>query len=127
MPNKERVNPIVLTIPAGIDELGSMSGNTYTLDFSRDSALAAQQSGVPLSEIGDKATIVIQKLFFFAFRKNHRSISKKQTDAYLDARGGLRTEELERLMLLYQQASYEGVICADDSELKNSELTMELT
>lgn len=112
---QEKVNPIRFT-----DD-----GTNYVLDFNRDSALFAQNRGVPLSEIQDKATIVIQELFYASFRKNHRKMSKGQTDALLDKYGGLKPSQVGHLLSLYQQASYAGVMREEEDEGKNAGMTME--
>jgi hypothetical protein len=113
----ERVNPI---------KFHADESTIYELDFDRESALTAQQSRIPLDDLANQPRVVIEKLFYHAFRKNHRSISKNRTDALLKERGGLKPSEIERLMLLYQQASYEGLICEEGTELKNPNMTMEL-
>ncbi len=117
MPKDERVKPIIFNY----DET-----TTYTLDFDRESALAAQRSKLPLDDIGNQSIEVVEKLFYFSFKKNHPHISKTRTDAILKERGGLLSKEIERLSLLFQQAAYTGLICLDESELKNPKMTMEM-
>jgi len=123
---EERINPIRMHIPEGIEgKAAGLSGKDFVLDFSRDSAMAAQLNGLVISEIDAKSIVMIQKLFFFSFRMNHRTVSKSQTDALLEEIGGLPEDALMQLAFLYQQASTVGIIREKGAESKNPGVTMD--
>lgn len=111
----ERVAPMTLTY----------NGVEYTLDFTRDTVRNAERAGFKLSDVTDYPTTKIPELFWRAFQAKHRNMARNKTDAILEAMGGLAPAHLERLILLYNQASLAGVFATDD-EVKNSEVTVVL-
>lgn len=91
----------------------------------RESVRFAEMRGFKISELTDYPQTNIPALFYYAFRKNHKNISRNQADAMLDELGGLTTEVIERLVQLYNLPN-ESLILLDESERKNSKLTVEL-
>lgn len=119
MPKKEdRVNPITLTI--------GETQETYTLDFSRESVRFAEQRDFAVADVLRLPTLKVPEFFFYAFRKNHKNLSKGQTDEILETMGGISTEILERLIQLYNQAGVSHVIASEDDGEKNARVTVEM-
>lgn len=115
---KEVVQPIKITDNA--------TGATYELDFSRDSIRFADAREFEVEDVRKYPGTKIPELFYYAFRKNHKSLAKNQTDALLDKLGGLTSAMLERLLLLYNQAALANNIQDDEELAKNAEMTVEL-
>lgn len=115
---EERVNPLRIT--------DNDSGVVYELDFSRDSIRFAENRGFELSDVTKFPVTKIPEFFYYAFRKNHKNVSRKQTDDLLDAMGGLTTPVVERLIQLYNQAGLAHVLTSEEDAAKNSKVTVEL-
>jgi len=116
---EERIEPIRIT--------DKDNGETYVLDFSRESVRFVEAQNFKIEETFDFPNTNIPKLFFYAFRMHHKKMAKNQTDALLDKMGGLTGKIAERLVLLYQQATTSNNIIQDDEDLeKNSHVTVEL-
>lgn len=115
--NENKVNPIRITDPN--------SGETYVLEFSRESVKFAEDRKFIISELTDYPQTNIPALWYYAFRKNHRHMARNQTDKLLDELGGLTKEELARLVELYNQPT-ESLIILDEGGRKNPRLTVEL-
>ena len=115
---EERVNPIRIT--------DTETGETYVLEFSRESVKFAEQRGFKISELTDYPQTNIPALFFYAFRKNHKKVARSQTDALLERLGGLTTPMVERLVQLYNQAGLAHVLLAEEDAAKISDVTVEL-
>lgn len=113
---KERVKPIRIT-----DE----NGNVYTLAFDRDSVRFAEARGFDIDQLLTFPQTNIPALWFYAFRKNHPKVARANTDKMLERLGGLKQEELGRLVELYNEPN-NALIATDDDERKNSGMTMEL-
>lgn len=80
----------------------STEENVYTLEFSRDTVAMAERMGFNRDDAGDKMMTRIPELFFFAFMMHHPQISRKKTNSILfDDLGGLTTEQIERLVDLF--------------------------
>ena len=115
----DRIEPIKIT--------DKDTGETYELDFSRESVRFVESQGYKIDETFDFPNMNIPKLFYFAFRKNHKKMAKNQTDALLDKMGGLTGKIAERLVLLYQQATTSNNIIQDDEDLEaNPHVAVEL-
>ena len=114
----ERVQPLRIT--------DNESGETYELDFNRESVYFMDQKGFAVDDEMLKYTSNIPKFFYFAFRKNHRKLSQIQTDAILNKMGGLTPKLLERLILLYNQAALSNRVQDDEDLEKNPRVTVEL-
>lgn len=115
----ERINPIRIT--------DKETGKVYELDFSRDSVRFVESQGFKVDETFEFPTINVPKLFYYAFRKNHKEMAKNQTDAILEKMGGLTQQIAERLALLYNQAVMANNVLQDDEDLeKNSRVTVEM-
>lgn len=114
---ENKVKPIILT--------DSETGEMYTLDFSRESVKFAEDRRFNISELLDFPNTNIPALWFYAFRKNHKNLAKSQTDKILEKIGGLKKEEIERLVRLYNQTA-DSLIVDDETERKNAKMTVEL-
>ena len=62
----------------------SHNDKNYTLEFSLRTAGQCEQDGFVLEALGDKPATMIPLLFHWAFAKNHRGMTKKQTSAIYD-------------------------------------------
>lgn len=115
----ERIEPLVFTVNA--------TNETYELDFSKESVKFMAAQGFKVNEnIMDLIATEGPSLWYYAFRKNHRKLSRGQTDALLsDEIGGLTPKIIERLVLLYNQALMSNNIIQDDEDLeKNARVTV---
>ena len=110
-----RPNPMRITDPD--------SGEVYTLDFNRATVRFAEQRGFMLSAVTERLETGVSDLFFYAFRKNHREVSREKTDKLLEELGGLLPEEVGRLTELYVASI---TAFNTEGERKNARLTVEL-
>ena len=103
------------------------TGQVYVLDFSRESIVFAERNKFKLEDAIEYPVTGMRDLFYYAFRKNHRNISREKTDKLIEKWGGGIPEELvKRLIQLYQQALASNSIVVDEDAAKNSGLTLEL-
>ena len=104
------------------------TGEVYELDFSRESVRFMANQGFKVGEnIIDFIAKDGEDFWFYAFRKNHKQLSRGQTNALYEKMGGLSPKVIERLILLYNQALMSNNIVQDDEDLeKNSRVTVEL-
>ena len=115
----EIIDPIRLT--------DNETGKTYELDFSRESVRFVENQGFKIEETFDYPNVNIPKLFYYAFRKNHKNVSLDQTEKLLDKMGGLTEKIAIRLVDLYRQATMANNIIQENEDLeKNSRVTVEL-
>lgn len=114
--NENKIKPLRIT---------TETGEVYTLEFSRESVKFAENRGFDISELTKFPQTNIPALWFYAFRKNHKNLSRTQTDDILSELGGLTTPEIERLVQLYNQPN-ESLIIVDEGGRKNSRMTVEL-
>lgn len=117
--NEERIDPISI----------KFRGEEYTLDFDRASAEFAQRRGYDDDKLFTQSTIMIPELFFCAFRKHHRRISKADTDKLMGQMfpDGIPSKVIGRLRELYLDAAYKGYIStADEDNEKNAEVEIEM-
>lgn len=119
MTDIEKVEPIRIT--------DNDTGKVYELDFSRESVSFVENQGYKIEETFDFPNVNIPKLFYYAFRKNHKNVSLDQSRKILDKMGGLTEKVAIRLVDLYRQATMSNNIIQDDEDLeKNSHVTVEL-
>ena len=115
----ERIDPIRIT--------DNDTGVTYELDFSRESVKFMESQGYKIEETFDYPNLNIPKLFYYAFRKNHRNMPLDKAQALLDKMGGLTDKIALRLVDLYRQATVANNVIQDEEDLeKNSRVTVEL-
>lgn len=112
----EIVKPIIIEI----------DGMTYTLEFNRNSVVAAERAGFVADQIAEKPMTMLPLLFFAAFRKNQPNISREETDRILfDVLGGLSKEVVERLVKLYTEPTKTLFRTEDDGEQpKNAKISL---
>ena len=115
----EKIAPIFIT--------DNDTGEKYELDFNREAVYFMDQRGFAVNEetFNFPATN-LPKLFFYAFRKNHRRMTQGQTDAMLAKIGGLTPEMIERLVELYTQAASSNNIQDKEDLEANPHVTVEL-
>lgn len=53
---------------------------TYTLEYTLRTAGQANEDGFVIDELGDKPALMIPKLVYWAFVKNHRGITRRQAE-----------------------------------------------
>lgn len=105
---KERINPMILT--------DGETGDQYVLDFSRESVAYAERLKFDVDDLLKFPNTEIPKLFYFAFRKNHRFVPREKTDKILAEMDGLNDKELTKLVSLFQQAQLSNVIRTDGDD-----------
>ena len=101
------------------------SGERYELDFNREAVVFAERRGFVIDDVTKFPASLLPDFFYYAFRMHHKRLTRTQTDDILDTLGGLSSAMVERLIQLYYQAGYNGLVVKDD-ELKNSGVTVEL-
>lgn len=121
--NLDRVNPIRLTDHKGIIKNPE---DVYELDFSRESIAFAEARGFKLGNVADFPVTNIANLFYYAFRKNHRNVSREKTDKLMAEWGGIPERVLKRLLDLYDQAATSNNIQMDEDAEKNETATVEM-
>ena len=115
----ERIDPIRIT--------DNDTGKVYELDFSRESIRFVENQGFKIEDTFEFPNINIPKLFYYAFRKNHKNVSLDQAEKLLDKMGGLTEKIAIRLVDLYRQATMSNNIIQENEELeKNPRVTVEL-
>lgn len=115
----EKIKPLTLT--------DNETGEKYVLEFSRESVKFAEARGFTIEDSVKFPQTKIPDLFYFAFRKNHKSVSRERTDRMLyDDLQGLSTAALERLLMLYQEPQNALIRTDEDGEPKNARVTVEL-
>lgn len=114
---KERVPSLRLTL--------NEKGETYELDFNRESVQFAERREFVTDDVLKYPQTKVPEFFYYAFRANHKSMSKGQTDKILEQMGGLSPKVLERLMLLYSQAQMSNNLQDDEDLEKNGAVTVE--
>lgn len=120
---EDKVNPIRITDHKGIIY---NPGDVYELDFSRESILFAESKGFRVEDVVDYPVTNISNLFYYAFRKNHKSVSREKTDKFIAAWGGVSEGVLKRLIELYNQAATSNNIQTDEDAEKNAAVTVEM-
>lgn len=115
---EERVSPIRITM--------NSTGETYELDFSRESVRFAEMHGFELDSVTRFPASKVPEFFYLALRKNHRRLSRTQADDIFEEIGGLTGKVLARLIALYNQAALTNVIAADEDYEKNANVTVEM-
>ena len=115
----EKVKPIIIK--------DAKTGDPkYTLEFNRKTVATAERRGFVLDQLGERPLTGCQDLFYFAFIKNHKNISKETTDELFDELGGIEADGLmERLIALYNDAIRSTNVGAD-GEVKNARYALEL-
>ena len=102
------------------------TGETYELDFSRESVRFAEMHGFELDSVTRFPASKVPEFFYLALRKNHRRLSRTQADDIFEEIGGLTGKVLARLIALYNQAALTNVIAADEDYEKNANVTVEM-
>jgi hypothetical protein len=116
---EDRVNPIRVT-----DE---DTKETYTLDFNSESVVFMAQRNFTMDDLSDTIAVKGEELWYYAFRANHKKMSRNQTDKLYEKMGGLAQKLIKRLIELYYQALNSNKIVQDDDELEaNPHVTVEL-
>lgn len=116
----EKVRPIILH--------DRDAGRDYTLEFDLESVRFAQQRGFDSDDIGRYPVIKTEELFYYAFRKNHKNVSRDKTDKILwEQLGGISNLPdgfIERLIMLY----YDPINAVKNAEEagKNASVTVEM-
>ena len=120
---EDKVNPIRITDNTGVIH---NPGDVYELDFSRESIVFAENRGFKVEEVAVYPATRISELFYYAFRKNHRKVSRDKTDKFKDEWGGIPEKVLKRLVELYNQAAMANNIQVDEDAEKNETATVEM-
>ena len=60
------------------------TGQTYELDFSRESIVFAERNKFRLEDAIEYPVTGMRDLFYYSFRKNHRSVAREKIDKLID-------------------------------------------
>lgn len=120
---EDKIIPIRITDITGIIK---NPGDVYELDFSRESVAFAENRGFKIEEVTEFPVTRISDLFYYAFRKNHRNVSREKTDKLKEAWKGIPEGVLKRLIELYNQAATANNIQTDEEAGKNEIVTVEM-
>jgi len=112
----KEITPIILT--------DTESGDKYTLEFTAESVKYAQYRGFNIDDIDKTPMISIPQLFEYAFRANHKNVSKTKIDDLWKGMHGMPNGMLERLTKLYYKP-YDCLVNDDEEERKNAKVTVE--
>lgn len=119
MADMERIEPIRIT--------DKDTGKVYELDFSRESVRYVESQGYKINETFEFPNVNIPKLFYYAFRKNHKNVPLNKTNDILDKMGGLTEKIVIRLVDLYTQATMANNVIQEEGDLvENPHVTVEL-
>lgn len=113
----EMITPITMT----------HEGIEYTLEFDNESVVFTNRQGFKPTELFDNIEEMLPILFYGAFRKHHKNISRSQTDKILAASEGLPKSVLNHLMELYA-VPRNALIRDDDNDeetAKNRKVTFQ--
>jgi len=104
------------------------TGEEYELDFSRASAVYAQNHGFNPDDVYTKPTVTIPQLFYYALRMHHQRIALNQAQALFDKLfpDGMPANVVTRLGELYSQASLVGIMVDEEEEGKNPQTAVEM-
>lgn len=102
------------------------TGVKYELDFCRESVSFAERHEFDLETAIKYPVTGVRDLFYYAFRKNHKNVSREKTDKLLEKWGGMPEKLLTRLIQLFQQAQTSNTIQTDEDAEKNGSVTLEL-
>lgn len=116
----ERINPIKIT--------DKETNRVYILDFNRDTIQFAEAQGFTWEAMRTMPATMIPLLWYCAFRRYDRKMTKEKAQAILDTLGGMRPEWIDRLSQLYMQGMESLVADTDENEedAKNAKMTVEL-
>ena len=114
-------NTIEIVKPMTIE----VNGMNYVLEFNRNSVMSAERAGLSIDNIQAMPMNTIPLLFYAAFKKNHPKITKDETDKILiDELHGLSTDELKRLIELFNEPTKALIRGSDGDERKNSKVSL---
>ena len=102
-----------------------VDGESYTLEFDRDSVRFAESREFNVNNVAIYPQTNVPALFFYAFRKNHKRVSRDMTDKLLTRMGGLTEEQLVRLVALYM-VPQKALVDGSEEVQKNAGVTVEL-
>lgn len=104
-----------------------VTGDVYTLEFSRASVLFAQQRNFDPSDIGNKSLIAVPDLLYYAMRMHHAGMSREKVDRLFEDLfpDGIPFTLIKRLVNLYDQAATSRVILEGEEDGKNVDTIVE--
>lgn len=116
----EKIRPIILK--------DRDTGDTYTLEFNRDSVKFAEARGFDVDDVSRYPATKLEELFFYAFRMHHQNVAREKTNRILwEKLGGLPEGFVERLTMLYMAPLEALKRAAEGSgEEKNASMTVEM-
>lgn len=115
---EKRVEPMVIAFE---------DGDEYTLEFNRSTVAMAERSGFSREGAADKMMTTLPDLFFYAFKMHHPTIKRDKTDDILfNKLGGLTSDEIGRLVELFDEPYKALINIEDEEERKNRRATVRL-
>jgi len=101
-------------------------GKEYVLEFTRETAAFTNKQGFVMTDFVNNIPEMLPILFYGAFRKNHKNVSRAQTDNILfNKLHGLTEAAATRLYELYLAPSNE-LINREEGDDPNAAATVEL-
>lgn len=113
--NKQAVKPIIVK--------DTDSNITYTLEFTRESVMYAERQGFNIADIQNKALTSTIDLWVYAFRANHKGVSRETALRLLEGLGGMPDGLLQRLVELYAEPY--KLLLPDEDNSKNAKVVVE--
>lgn len=116
MEEKKRIAPIKLKFK---------DGNEYTLEFSRESVVEAEDGGFSRFDYTDKIMKRTRELFYYSFKMHHPDITMEETDKILfEDLGGMMDGMMDRLTDLFNNPY--NTLVNEDNKPKNPNLTIQM-
>ena len=105
-------------------EFDTSDGTHYSLTFTKESVAFAEARGFVQEDLRRFPVTAIPDLFYYAFRANHKGLSRTQTDAILENElCGLTPEEMGQLNDLFTMPAL-AFVRIDGEETKNRKATV---
>ena len=117
----DRVAPIKIT--------DKETNHIYVLDFNRESVQFAESNGFDWDLVSTQPATLIPLIWYCAFRRYDKRISRDKATQLLEDLGGIRVEWLKRLKKLYDQSMASLIADPDkndEEDAKNAKLTVSL-
>ena len=97
-------------------------GKEYTLEYTLRTAALANQDGFVLDELGDKLALMVPKLVYWAFNKNHKNVTRKMSDEIF-SEITQKNEFIAALAEMYAEAC-NALIDDEDGDTGNANWTL---
>ena len=79
------------------------NGKEYRLEFDKESVRFAESRGFNVEDLAKYPMTKMEDLFYYAFRKNHKNVSRERAQNLLEGIGALPDNFMKRLIELYSE------------------------